>query len=373
VSEAASVALVLVGRDRGLASGLVGVVLAARTLPQIATGPFIGTLLDRSRRPHCAVGVAAAVAGVLAGLAVAGIGRWPLGVVIALVAAEALCEPALAGGLSGLATRGEHSAATESWDAVAYMVAGVGAPAAVTLALRGGGSGAATAAVVAMAAIGAALLPSAGLRASPVTIHRQRARRALTAIVRNRPLLATTVATTCSMAAFGGLSIAAVALAEHLGRPSDDGGILVTVLAIGALAGSLMWTRARPFARPEQSALVIIALVGAAFALSLVPYWYAALIGFFLAGALDGPLLVATFAARTRFSGDEERATVYTIGASVKTAAMAVGAILVGTAVRSRPSTAGVVTIVALQAVAALVGTAFVVAVSSVRATSSMD
>lgn len=373
MSEAASVALVLVGRERGLASALVGVVLAARTLPQIATGPFIGTLLDRSRRPHWAVGIAAAASGGLAALAITGIGRWPLGVVLALVALEALCEPALTGGLSGLATRGDVSAAVQSWDAVAYNVAGVGAPAAVTLALRSGGSGAAIAAVVALAAIGAALLPGSGLRAGPVVIRPQSARRAVAAILHHRPLLATSVATTCSMAAFGGLSIAAVALAEHLDRPSDDGGILVTVLAIGALAGSLIWTRARPFARPERSAVTIIALVGAAFSLALLPDWYAALAGFFVAGALDGPLLVATFAARSRYSGEAERATVYTIGASLKTAAMAVGAILVGAAVRSRPSAAGVITIVALQAVAALVGTALIAGVSSARAMSSTD
>jgi hypothetical protein len=233
-----------------------------------------------------------------------------------------------------------------------------------------GGTGAVTAVVVVLATVGATLLPRAGLRAAPLATPEHGARRAWRAIVHHRPLLAVTVATTCSMAAFGGLSIAAVALAEHLHRPSDDGGILVTVLAAGALVGSLIWTRVPPFVRPERSVVAIIVLLGGAFALTLLPNWYAALVGFFLAGVLDGPLLIATFAARSRYSDDDHRAAVYTIGASLKTAATAVGAILVGTAVRSRPSTAGVVTIVAMQAVAALVGAALVIGVSSGRAAS---
>jgi predicted MFS family arabinose efflux permease len=364
------VALVLVGRERGLASGLIGVVLAARTLPHVVTGPVIGSLLDRTRRPEWAVGIVVAVAGGLSALAIAGIGRWPLGVVVVLAAGEALCEPALTGGLSGLATRGDRSVGVESWDAVAYNVAGVGAPAVITLALRAGGTGVATAVVVALASVGATLLPRAGLRGAPRGIPQRGARRAWHAIAHHRPLLAVTVITTCSTAAFGGLSIAAVALAEHRHRPSNDGGILVTGLAVGALVGSLIWTRLRPFLRPERAVVAIIVLLGGAFAMTLAPHWYAAIVGFFLAGVLDGPLLIATFAARSRYSDDDQRAAVYTIGASLKTAATAVGAILIGTAVRSRPSVAGVVTIVAMQAVAALVGAALVMGVSSARAVS---
>jgi predicted MFS family arabinose efflux permease len=373
VSEAAGVALVLIGRERGMATALVGVVLAARTLPQVATGPFVGSLLDRTPRPELAVAIAAAIAGGSAALCVVGIGRWPLGVVVALVAGEALCEPALTGGLSGLATRGDAVTSVTSWDAVAYNVAGVGAPAVITVAVRAGGSGAATATIVVLAAIGAVLLPGAGLRAAPASTSPGGARRAWAAILHHRGLLSVTVATTCSTAAFGGLSIAAVALAEQRHHPSDDGGILVTVLAVGALVGSLVWTRVRPFTRPERSTVVIIALVGGAFAVTLAPHWCAALAGYFVAGVLDGPLLIATFTARSRYSDDDQRAAVYTIGASLKTAATAAGAILVGAAVRSRPSTAGIVTIVAIQAVAALVGAAILLVVSSARAASRTD
>ena len=64
VSEAASVALVLIGRDRRHGQR-VGRRRARRRerCPRVATGPFIGSLLDRSRRPELAVGVAAAIAG----------------------------------------------------------------------------------------------------------------------------------------------------------------------------------------------------------------------------------------------------------------------------------------------------------------------
>ena len=161
-----------------------------------------------------------------------------------------------------------------------------------------------------------------------------------------------TVLTTISMSAFGGLALVAVDLAEHHGRDSAAASRLVLAMAVGAVVGSLVWTRFAPPRRPLRSALVSVAIVGLAFGTCAVASWWVCMGAFLVAGAADAPLLVATFAVRNRRSPAHLRASVYTLSASLKIAATSVGAVAIGVLVDVRDGLSGALTLAALQFVA---------------------
>jgi hypothetical protein len=123
-------------------------------------------------------------------------------------------------------------------------------------------------------------------------------------------------------------------------------------MALGALGGSLAWTRLPPPARPMRTAAVSVAVVGAAFATSAFAGWYGCLAAFVVAGVADAPLLVSTFATRNRRSPASVRASVYTVSASLKIAATSLGAVAAGLLVGWRAGLSGPLTLAVIQAVA---------------------
>jgi hypothetical protein len=70
----------------------------------------------------------------------------------------------------------------------------------------------------------------------------------------------------------------------------------------------------------------------------------------------DGPVLVGTYRARAEGSPPGLRASVFTVGASMKLAASSGGALVAGLALADRASTVGLVGIGAVSMVAAALG-----------------
>jgi hypothetical protein len=291
---------------------------------------------------------AAATAAAVATLA-ATIGHAPVGVALGLCVVVAFAEPTFSGGISAAADRtltGDAARSVHAWDSFSYNVAGLLAPALVAVTVAVSDAAVAAAALASAVVLGA--VTSLGLRTEPVGRHDDAAparlgiRSALATIWRSPPLRAVTVATTLAYVGTGGLTFAAVAGARAAERTPDDAGQLFTVLAIGGLAGSWLMTRRAAPDRPEQMVAHTLVAMGVVLSVMAATDWWAAmLVGAALIGLLDGPLLVGLFAARIAGASAEVRATVFTVGASAKLGASALGAILGGQLLGGRATTAG--------------------------------
>ncbi|WP_326797140.1 MFS transporter [Streptomyces sp. NBC_01808] len=141
-----------------------------------------------------------------------------------------------------------------------------------------------------------------------------------------------TAATSLAYVGIGGLAPAAVLLADERGYPGG-GGVLLTVLAAGALAGALGAARLWPGVSDARLAAVClvgtgVALLGAA---ASGPYPLCVAL-FCLAGLCDGPLLAATLRIRADHAPPAVRTQVFTLGAGLKTTAASAGAALTAAA-----------------------------------------
>ncbi len=353
--------MVVLSIDRTGSATMAGVLLACATLPQLVTGPLVGAALDQSRRPGLILAGAVAASALAVGALAADRSLGPLAVAAALV--TAVTQPALTGGLSAsfaLAARPSDAARIASWDAVAYNVAGLGGPALVTGLAAWWGATAATAAL----AVAIALALPAVVGPWPVQTGNERRTTRATLLAAARlmatrpPLRSVTAATSVAFLGVGGLAIAAAAAGRSTGGAGTDAGIVVTAIAVGALAGSLGWTRRRPATRPARDVAVATAVTGVVLvAMGFAP-WPVAVAGAVVVGVLDAPVLVGTFAARHAESPLELRSSVFTVGASLKLAASSLGALAAGSLLGTAATGAGFVVIGAIHVVAAVLGAA---------------
>lgn len=358
-SEGLALAVVLDVTDRGGSVAFAGVLLALTTLPQIVTGPLGGAALDSTTRPGRLLAVAClASAAAIAGLAAAG-SAGAVAIVAALILAGT--DPILTGGLSATFTRWADSAgspthAISAWDGVAYNVAGVAGPLLVTVVAATAGS---TAALLTLAAL---IVPAAAFVWADPPLPAGDAHPGLrvTAALRtmwvNRPLRGVTVASTIESGAMGGLAIAMVAAAAHHGHAAEAAGTVLTVRAATALASSFVLTRWGHAIPASRLVLGSIAAGGVGLvAMGLAPWWLLIVLGG-LVGLADGPVLVGTYRARAEGSPSRLRASVFTVGASLKLAASSIGALVAGVALADRASAAGLAAIGAVSLVAAALG-----------------
>lgn len=343
--EGVALALVLWCAARGR-PGLAGILIAATTLPQLVTGPVMGRALDRSPRPVTVTALgatASAVACVV--LAAADLRPAPS---IAAAFVLSFSTPVLTGGLSSLIMGwSDDHTSLAAWDSAGYNVAGLAAPILVT----------ATAAwdpPLALAALAVSSLALAVLFAarSPrpsrsIPRHarggepRARIRDAIVALVTPRPLRAVTVATTVLSAGLGGLELGLASALAVRGLPAERVGVLATVIAVGALAGSLALTRRHLTITPTRMTLVAVgASSSIVFAMAASPWWAMIVLAAAL-GLADAPLLVGTYRTRTEHSAASTRAGVFTVAASAKLGAGALGALVMAAVTSGGPTNVG--------------------------------
>lgn len=358
VSEGFALALVLLALDRTGSAATAGWLIAVATFPQLATGPLLGPVLDRSARPWRVLRLAGAATAIAALVIVVSFDRWPFVVPTAAALTMACAEPLLTGGVSATGGRGPWSTRVYAWDSLAYNIAGLAAPALVT--------------VVAVAASPAWALCALGVAGGAVTVtslglavtspphqaqhEHGRLRTAVRLIASAPPLRAATIATTIAFAALGGLSFAVVSATQALGRPAADAGAVMTVAAAGGLVGSLAMTRRAAPRHPASTVLVSLAAMGVALAMMGLGSWPLLLAGAFVIGFVDGPLLVGLFTARSDHSPPTLRATVFTVAASAKLGAASIGAVVAAQLLDGRSTGAGLVVIGAAHILAAAAG-----------------
>ncbi|WP_419994322.1 MFS transporter [Streptomyces boninensis] len=156
-----AVALLSLARTGGAGAGAA--VLAAWMVPHVVAAPLAGALAARARRPGwfyapALLGFAGAIAVVTAGL-----GAAPTPLVVSAAALGGACGPAVTGGLSSLLSGlppGGRRERAYALDAATYNVAGLIAPAAVTVAATTLGASWATLLLATSALLASALATS---------------------------------------------------------------------------------------------------------------------------------------------------------------------------------------------------------------------
>jgi MFS family permease len=336
-TEMYSVSVVLFVLSVTHSARLAGLTVAAATFPTVITGPVVGAWLDRSRHRRTAfllspVVLAATMGGFLT--AAHRVSGWVL-ILLAFVAG--LPSPIRTGGFSGLIpTVVPEPVLPRAYgiEAASYNIAGIAGPAAAG-AIAGiaspGWAIAATAVTALLATIVIARVPiEPGERGEGKPL-RALLREGTTLLWRVQELRSITVATTLSMGFFGMVVLGFPLFAHELGHRRAAGGLLFSVLAIGSLAGSILWTKVAGRFAEEPAAFVTMALFGVALGLvGLTPDMPLALVAVALAGFFEGPLLAVTLNLRQRCAPVHLRTQVFTTAASLKIGAFAIGSAVAG-------------------------------------------
>jgi MFS family permease len=212
---------------------------------------------------------------------------------------------------------------------MSYNVAGIAGPALAAVLAGVTSPGAATVVLGAGALAGAALLAGLPLAGSGT---RSPALAGVVAVVR-QPVLATLTLSTSLGALAGGMLPVIVAVAATRAGSPAAAGLLLAATAVGALAGSALWTR---WPAPAERAPWWVAGTLAATGLPVLagaahPTLPVLAVAFTVAGIADGPLFGALLTTRQRWSPPELRSQVFTLGAGAKITAAAAGAALAGT------------------------------------------
>ncbi|MER7279969.1 MFS transporter [Dactylosporangium sp. NPDC000244] len=146
------------------------------------------------------------------------------------------------------------------------------------------------------------------------------------AIVVSPPLLAVTAATCVATFGHGMMASIAVLLGVEHGHPAG-GGLLVTAIGVGALAGSLLMARWPLGVAPHRVVFVCLVVTGVGLAaVPLVPGWAGIVALFAVVGLFDGPLFTSVLQVRSSEAPARVRTQVFTLGSGVKLTAAAIGA-----------------------------------------------
>jgi len=362
-TEMYAVAVVLFVLAETGSAHLAGLTVAAATFPTVITGPVVGAWLDRT--PHRRTAFLASplvLAVAMAGFLVAG-GRAPGGVLVAIGFVAGLPSPVRTGGFSGLIPTVVPEAVLPrayGLEAASYNIAGIAGPAAAGAIAGAAGASWAIAATMAVALAAVVVIAQVPIEPGlPVASRplQSMLRAGMGLLWRDRALRAVTVATTISQGAYGLVVIAYPLLAHDLHHKRAVGGLLFSVFAIGALAGSLLYARLANQVRDESVVWVTMLLFGGCLAaVGVARNLAVALACSAVAGFVDGPLLAATLNVRQRVAPDHLRTQVFTTAASLKIGAFAVGSALAGFAADSVGARGMLLLAGAGQVVAAVAG-----------------
>jgi len=359
-TEMNSVAVVLFVLAETHSAQIAGFTIAAATLPTVVTGPLAGVWLDRSRHRRAVFLASPVLLSVaMVGFLLAG-NRVPAGVLIALGFLAGLPSPVRTGGFSGLIPTVVPEPILPrayGFEAVSYNVAGIAGPALAGAIAGAAGASWAIAATAVLSLISTVVI--AWVPIVPVTGESRDVLAALRAglalLWRVRTLRSVTVATTVAQLWFGLLVLAFPLLAHALGHARAVGGLLFSVFAVGALIGSVVYSRFAGRVAEEPAAMVGFVLFAVALTgIAVAPTLPVALVAAAGAGLIDGPLLAATLNLRQRHAPAWLRTQVFTTAASLKIGAFAVGSALAGS-VASAVGPRGMIGIVAAGQVVAVV------------------
>ncbi|MFK4799766.1 MFS transporter [Streptomyces sp. MPA0124] len=312
--------------------------LAGITISAAAAGPMLGALLDRADRPGRLLAGALAAYAVGLGMILGGLGRWPFAVTLLIAMVTGLLGPALSGGWTAQLPRvvvGDHLPRANALDAMTFSVASLAGPA-----LAGGvaeASGAPMAVVVSVVLIASALPAAWMLPARPGRVPGVQATSVagdLVAGVRvivGRPSLArATLTSSVSCIAQGMLTACIPLLGERVLGGAGRGAVLLSCVAISALAANVVLARFPRSVAPDTVIWASALVQAAALALAAWGQPVVLVVAVLIAGTGEGPQLAALFAVRHREAPEHLRGQIFTTGASLKITGFALGAAVAG-------------------------------------------
>ena len=329
----AIVLLVTVSGGPGWLAGLLG---AAITAPHLL-GPFIARSLDTARDGRTVIAVACLCHG--AGLAAAVL-LYPVawfGVTAALLAAAGVFGPLLTGGISSRLpaiagpTR-EAQRRAQGWDVATYGIGGTIGPTVVAV-LAAWATPALAALVLAgatfIAAILVRLLPPSAPSNRPAEVPQPL--QTLRLMLARGPLRRTLYLTVSVALSVAALPITAVASSGVLQIPSSAAAVLTAAYGLGGLVASGIIT-VRPLPGDADRSMTWLALaVGATLlAITFTGLFWAATVGYALAGALNSSFFAATLAARSEYAPASARGQVFVWIGALKITAGSAGTALAG-------------------------------------------
>ena len=363
--EMFSVGVVLLTLERTGSAALAGAMVAAITLPSLATGPLLGAWLDLRGRRRALMVLDQLLAGsVLVFLALA-IGHVPVPVVIGVAFIGGLTWPLSFGGFTSLIpaiVSDDLLPRANALEATSLNVGLILGPvlAGTIAALAGPEAAVLTEAGLTFATLGLLV----GFHALDTGPRRQAAslmevvRDGLTALIRTPALRGTTVAGMLSLFGLGTLAVGfPFFCSQHLGVEQSASGALWAAFAVGSTIGALGLVGVQRRYPPQR--VVLVSLV--AFFVLMLPWPLAASLPVALVlvaiGALaDGPALSATFAVRQDFAPADLQGQIFTTAAGMKVGSFALGSALGGQLVTSLGSADTLLFAATVQLVAAGAG-----------------
>lgn len=363
-NEMFPVAVVLLILHETGSAALAGGAVAALTFPSLVTGPILGAFLDRSERPFRLLALDQLISAA-AFLALIWAVQPGAEAVIAVSLAAGIAFPLTGGGFTSIlsqVTRPERLPAAVSLEAANFHVAIIVGP---VLA----GTVAAVVGPWAAVALQAALkLVAFALVVSLAPLRRETAHLAASVgstvvlgvrhVVRTGPLLAVTVAGAVSLGGRGLLTVAFPLYAvDALGEERAFAGYLWAAFAAGSVLG--IAAGAGRHGGRESGPAVMAGIAAQGLAMLVWPLAERPAVGLALvalAGALYGPALAATIAARQAWTPEGLRGQVFTTSVSVKPGTFALGAALAGPLVTALGPSGTILVAAGVQLLAAAAG-----------------
>lgn len=312
--------------------------VAALTVAAALTGPIAGALIDRSHNPRASFVLGMGLlAGGLLGLVLT-IGHAPIPLLMAFAFIAGLGFPAVTGAWSAQMPMMVSPADLHrgySIDAGTYSIAAIiGPPAAAAMLYIS--DRAPLWLPIGLLVVAIALLRFVPLKPAVHPEAEQRPtliedlRHGVATIAHRASLRRSTFITTLGFAGQAALFISAPLLSQHLTNSLTFTGVILGFNAAGGVTAALVITRV-PIRRPDL--LIVITMIISMLALLLIavaPVLWVVLLGAFLMGATDAPMLSAMYLVRNRESSPRVRAQVFSTAASLRTAAFGLAAALFG-------------------------------------------
>lgn len=316
--------------------------LAGLTISAALGGPLLGTLLDRSHHPGKILAITLGLYAVGLGCIAITLGHVPMWMSIAIALAVGFLMPSISGGWSSRLksfVTDEHMTRASAIDAMTFNIAGLAGPALAGLVAAWFG---ANWAVVVLVALLVAALPIALLlpkhplhddvkKVVHATSFRHDVISGFKVIVKNKKLLRITLTSVISYMGIGMLWVVYPLVGSELFGKSGYGGVLASILSVGALIATMVYAKWPTKHSPDNVAFATTLILATAMAiLAFANNEFVALVAMLIAGIADGPQLAAIFAVRHREAPERLRSQVFTTGASLKITAAAIGVGLAG-------------------------------------------
>lgn len=295
-------------------------------------------MLDRSKHPGKVLAISLGLYATGLSLIALSLGYIPTWVSVVLALGAGFLMPAISGGWSSRLKSfiaDAHMTRASAIDATTFNIAGLAGPALAGLVAAWLGAGWAVAILVALLLAALPMAWSLPKRHQQAQIHAtsfvQDVTMGFKIIVTNRALFRITLTSAISYLGIGMLWVICPLIGKEVFGNAGYGGVLMSVLSVGALAATIAYAKWPTRYSPDTVAFVsTLILALAMFILAFAGSIFIALAAMLIAGLADGPQLAAIFAVRHREAPERSRSQVFTTGASLKITAAAIGVALAG-------------------------------------------